>query len=79
MRVDRKTKPFDIKMFNVSELKAYDDSLKLALYLESNKLDHYNQTARQQTNDRQTNCPNCGAPITHNKCDYCGTRFMHKT
>lgn len=21
------------------------------------------------------NCPNCGAPITGNKCDYCGTVF----
>lgn len=22
-----------------------------------------------------TNCPNCGAPITGPKCEYCGTRF----
>lgn len=22
-----------------------------------------------------TNCPNCGAPITKNKCEYCGTIF----
>ena len=22
-----------------------------------------------------TNCPNCGAPITSSKCEYCGTVF----
>lgn len=22
-----------------------------------------------------TNCPNCGAYITNNKCEYCGTSF----
>lgn len=24
---------------------------------------------------KETNCPNCGAPITGRKCEYCGTRF----
>lgn len=24
---------------------------------------------------RETNCPNCGAPITSHKCEYCGTVF----
>lgn len=24
----------------------------------------------------QTNCPNCGAAITSDKCEYCGTEFM---
>lgn len=23
-----------------------------------------------------TNCPNCGAPITKSKCEYCGTTFV---
>lgn len=23
------------------------------------------------------NCPNCGAPITEDKCPYCGTRFYN--
>ena len=23
-----------------------------------------------------TNCPNCGAPIEHGKCPYCGTKFL---
>jgi len=23
-----------------------------------------------------TNCPNCGAIITGNKCEYCGTKFQ---
>jgi len=24
---------------------------------------------------KKTNCPNCGAPITSMKCEYCGTDF----
>ena len=24
------------------------------------------------------NCPNCGAPITGSKCEYCGTYFEQK-
>lgn len=70
----------------VEEIKLYDKSLKLALE-PLDKLNHYNkivndivynianETARKQMNNKQTNCPNCGAPIIHNKCDYCGTRF----
>ena len=27
------------------------------------------------TFDKLTNCPNCGAPITSSKCEYCGTVF----
>ena len=23
----------------------------------------------------ETNCKNCGAPIKHGKCDYCGTEY----
>ena len=27
-----------------------------------------------------TNCKNCGAPLTNNKCEYCGTEYEeHKT
>jgi len=25
--------------------------------------------------DKLTNCPNCGAPITSCRCEYCGTVF----
>ena len=25
------------------------------------------------------NCPNCGAPITGDKCEYCGTHFIDCT
>lgn len=28
---------------------------------------------------KMTNCPNCGAPITGEKCEYCGTVFEEKT
>lgn len=29
-----------------------------------------------QRAENRTNCPNCGAPIDHEKCDYCGTVFI---
>lgn len=25
--------------------------------------------------NKYTNCPNCGAPLTSTQCEYCGTRF----
>ena len=28
---------------------------------------------------RHTNCPNCGAVITGNRCEYCGTLFYDLT
>ena len=28
---------------------------------------------------KNTNCPNCGAPITGYKCEYCGTQFYDFT
>lgn len=27
-------------------------------------------------NKKRLNCPNCGAPITGIKCEYCGTQFL---
>lgn len=29
--------------------------------------------------DRLYNCPNCGAPITGDKCEYCGTMFRDRS
>ena len=26
--------------------------------------------------DRVMNCPNCGAPVTGGRCEYCGTLFL---
>ena len=26
----------------------------------------------------KTNCPNCGAPITGDKCEFCGTLFRNE-
>lgn len=26
---------------------------------------------------KETNCPNCGAPISSSKCEYCGTVFSN--
>lgn len=28
---------------------------------------------------KQLNCPNCGAPITGDRCEYCGTLFIDYT
>lgn len=27
---------------------------------------------------KETNCPNCGAPIVGSKCEYCGTAFSNR-
>lgn len=32
-------------------------------------------TARAPKTQVMTNCPNCGAPITGLRCEYCGTQF----
>ena len=31
-----------------------------------------------KTQNSLTNCPNCGAPITSDKCDYCDTVFEER-
>ena len=49
-----------INYFEVGNLRLYDELLKGYSYENKNK---------------STNCPNCGAPITGCKCDYCGTDF----
>ena len=28
---------------------------------------------------KQLKCPNCGAPLQNNKCEYCGTIFIDTT
>ena len=35
--------------------------------------------ATPKLKDRILNCPNCGAPINGEKCEYCGTRFKDDT
>ena len=45
-------------------IKAYDTFLELS-----------NWTKTHSDTNKTTNCPNCGAPITSSKCDYCGTDF----
>ena len=29
--------------------------------------------------EERLNCPNCGAPITGDRCEYCGTQFIDTT
>ena len=48
-------------------------SLSLSPYDTLSELAYYTKT-HSDTN-KTTNCPNCGAPITSSKCDYCGTDF----
>lgn len=39
----------------------------------------YQETKRQQNcEDSPKNCPNCGAPIIGNSCEYCGTIFVDR-
>ena len=45
-------------------LSPYDTLSELACYIKTNS-----------DANKTTNCPNCGAPITSSKCDYCGTDF----
>lgn len=51
---------------------AYDDGL-----ITANAVRELCSNARPIHRDIpvQTNCPNCGAPITSHKCEYCGTVF----
>ena len=35
-------------------------------------------TARAPKAQVMTNCPNCGAPITGPRCEYCGTQFERR-
>ena len=52
-------------------------------YIELDGLKHYHQllmkTVRAEIQLQTTglcNCPNCGAPIKSEECEYCGTNFM---
>lgn len=38
-------------------------------------LKEYIDVKTELTINKKTNCPNCGAPITSMKCEYCGTDF----
>lgn len=72
----------NIKSINAQSINAYDtlfcvessslDTLKeLSDYIKENDSNLNNNNSIK----KQTNCPNCGAPITSYKCEYCGTRF----
>lgn len=34
---------------------------------------------RPRFREEMLNCPNCGAPISGDRCDYCGTQFIDCT
>jgi predicted amidophosphoribosyltransferase len=51
-------------------------------YIDLKGLEHYTECFKQYINmkielsvNKSTLCPNCGAPITSSKCEYCGTDF----
>ena len=46
-------------------------------YLDLVSLLKYDELVKQHMNKEYkfTNCPNCGAVITSEKCEYCGTHF----
>lgn len=39
------------------------------------RMKQYIDVRAELTHNHQTNCPNCSAPITGTKCEYCGTNF----
>ena len=39
------------------------------------RIKEYVDVKTELTYNKRTNCPNCGAPITEMKCEYCGTDF----
>lgn len=41
----------------------------------ANRMKEYIDIKVELTQNKQTNCPNCGAIITGMKCEYCGTDF----
>ena len=51
-------------------------------YLDLNGLKYFAEQMKKYidvktelTYNKVTNCPNCGAPISGMKCEYCGTNF----
>ena len=51
-------------------------------YVSLDSLKYYDECIKKYINlkiclsqNKSTNCPNCGAPITSSKCEYCGTDF----
>ena len=41
----------------------------------SERIKQYIDMKIELSTNKSTNCPNCGAPITSSKCEYCGTDF----
>ena len=39
------------------------------------RIKEYVDVKTELTYSKRTNCPNCGAPITGMKCEYCGIDF----
>ena len=46
-------------------------------FLDLEALQRYDDLLKQHLNENYTftNCPNCGAVITSDECEYCGTHF----
>ena len=49
------------------------DLNSLAIFV--NKMKEYIDIKIDLAQNKRTNCPNCGAPITGMKCEYCSTDF----
>lgn len=46
-----------------------------SLMLFDAKIKEYTNKNFEEYKAKQLNCPNCAAPITSEKCEYCGTDF----
>ena len=54
-------------------MRKYVDLKNLEYFAELMK--KYIDVKTELTYNKRTNCPNCGAPITGMKCEYCSTNF----
>ena len=54
-------------------MRKYIDLEGLKYYTQ--RIKEYIDVKTELTYNKKTNCPNCSAPITGMKCEYCGTDF----
>ena len=69
-------------MFGSYEFNGLGEYMAGVKYIDINALEHYTKCMKKYINMKidlktkhSTTCPNCGAPITSSKCEYCRTDF----
>ena len=68
-------------MFGSYESNGLGEYMAGVKYIDINALEHYTKCMKKYKyedrfkNETMLSCPNCGAPITGSKCEYCRTDF----